>query len=37
MSLASALRGRINKKKLTDKVKVRQIKKKVYLEKLEEG
>ena len=34
MSLASALRGRINKKKLTDKIKVRQIKKKIYLEKL---
>lgn len=34
VSLASALKARISKNKLTNKVKVRQIKGKVYLEKL---
>ena len=36
VSLASALKARIKNKKLNDKVKVRQISKKVYLEKLGE-
>jgi len=34
VSLASALKARISKNKLTNKVKARQIKGKVYLEKL---